>query len=421
MFAPSALLRFALVLLLLIAGPSAWAQALPDMQQALERAQPQLSFTRTPPEEPLPPAPGPDYRLGPGDALSVVLWNPQINLSYELGVNPQGQILIPRVGVLVAEGLSLAQVEQAIGNEVARIQRDRVQVRLFLRSVRKVQVLITGYVNRPGSYTLTWGTPLLEALRRAGGVRDNGSVRQLRFQRGSQRQTLDLFRFHFDGLASDNPLLYGGEQIHVPAVDAQVAVIGEVQQAGLYEVLPGERLEQVLEWAGGLRPTADPDGLQRAPGALQPGRAVQLAPIAADAPVQAGDLVYVQPRVLASVNQNLLVQGQVRQPGPQVWRQGMTLLDALELAGGALATADLGAVRLSRLSPEGRRELTVNLQAYLTGQTPENNPALQPDDVIMVPESFFNIRNISELTTLVLSTLGIVSVVFNLVNIGGGQ
>ena len=117
----------------------------------------------------------------------------------------------------------------------------------------------------------------------------------------------------------------------------------------------------------------------------------------------------------------VLLQGQLRQPGPQAWRRGMTLLDALELAGGALPGADLGSVRLSRQGPQGQRsEQTLDLQAWLKGDNAAGNPPLEPDDVVSVNESFFNVRTITELTTLVLTTLGIVSVVVNLSR-GAGQ
>lgn len=408
-------LRLLIGLLLWTWLTPAWGQ---NLQPALEQAQPQLGFTRVPPEDGPVREPDASYPLGPGDQISLLIWNERLNLAYDLTVNPQGEILVPRIGVFKVRGMALSQLEQDVLARAMSLQRDTVQVRVLLRQIRRVRVLITGYVLRPGYYQVYWGTPLLEALRRAGGVRDNGSVRQIRLTSANQQnRSIDLFDFHFEGLPAANPILTGDEQIHVPPIERRVAVLGEVQQPGLYEILPGDSAEEVLRWAGSLKPTADPSGLQLWNGGLERGGEANLQPAGPTSTLQGGDVLYAGARKLALTEQSLLIQGLIRQPGPQVWRRGLTLLDAIELAGGAQPTADLSAVRISRMTETGRRELPVNLQAFLSGQntqTETGNPALEPDDVITIPESFFVIRNITELTTLIISALGIVSVVINL-------
>lgn len=389
----------------------AWAQT--SLQQALDRAQPQLGFTRLPPQD----APGllPDqhYQLGPGDPLSLNLWNSRLNVAYELQVNPQGQVLVPRLGVFQAQNKTLKTLESEIHKQAQLLPGEAIQTQLFLKQVRRVQVLITGYVNRPGYYQVYWSTPLLEALRFAGGLKDNGSLRRISLQKGDTRQAIDLLRFQYQGQQSANPLLFGGEHIHVPVLEQDVAILGEVQQPGIYEIQPGDTIQHLLSWAGGLKPTADPGQLERWPQGLRNSQ-LQAQKVNLEQLLSAGDIVFSPPRQLEAVSQNLLVQGLVKQTGPLSWRQGMRLLDALEQSGGALPNADLTAVRLSRRQGAQRQEQLINFEAYLKGQNPDGNPELQPDDLISVPEQFWSIRNISELTTLILSTLGIVSVVVNL-------
>ena len=400
--------------LLLIWGSPVLAQP-NTLQQDLERAQAQLGFTRLPPNDSSAVQPDSSYVLGPGDQCTVLIWNDKINLSYELVVNPQGQVLVPRLGVFEVEGFTLMALEQMLLQRSERVQRDRVQVRTFLRQVRRVTVLITGYVQSPGYYQLSWGTPLLDALRRAGGVRDNGSVRQVRVQRQQTApENLDLFRFHYQGDPAANPLLKGGEHIHVPPLNQRVAVLGEVHQAGLYEILPGERVSDLLTWAGGARAAADPEGLMLWPEGLQKEGSFQLQPISVETALGNGDILYLQSRKLQGLERSIFVHGQVRQPGPMTWRSGLSLLDLMQQAGGELPSADLGNVLISRVDQGRRQQIQVDLKAYLSGQNPEGNPQLRPDDVVWVPETFWNIRNVTELTTLVLSTLGIVSVVVNL-------
>lgn len=392
----------------------AWSQNL--LPESLNRAQAQVGFTRSAPQDTPVRLPTDTYPLGPGDQVVISLWNDRLNLTYDLAVNPQGEIQIPRVGIFQVSGQKLADLENAIQQRTLKLQKDRVQVSVFLKQIRRVQVLVTGYVNRPGYYQVYWGSPLLEALRFAGGVKDNGSVRQIRLQQSKQSspQSIDLFAFHFGGNPQANPLLYGGEQIHVPAIEQKIAVLGEVQQPGLYEVLPGENAEQILIWAGGSKATADPEQTQIWVDGLNQKSQAKILPALNQTRLQNGDLLYLPPRKLTGINASILIQGLIRQSGPQAWQEGMHLLDAIEQAGGSLTNANLADIKISRQSDATRQSLTVNLEAYLKGENPDGNPELLPNDLIQIPEQFFNIRNITELTTLILSTLGIVSVVLNL-------
>ena len=82
--------------------------------------------------------------------------------------------------------------------------------------------------------------------------------------------------------------------------------------------------------------------------------------------------------VLGSVNG----QGQVQFP-PE---QGLTLLDAISKAGGFSRLADRKRVKLTRTSPDGKKEtLIINADDIAGGATTETWPLI-PDDVIFVPE-----------------------------------
>jgi len=411
-FKPSPLcLRVLLIWSLLLPLLPAWGQ--PADSQVLNLSQPQLLFTRQPAEDLPQTQPDGAYPLDVGDQFKLVIWNARLNLSYDLQVNPQGQILVPRLGTVQVKGQTVGELQAQLQTRMRQLQADPVAVQVFLQQVRRVPVLITGRVQRPGTYQLYWGTPLLEALRRAGGIQDNGSVRQIQLK-GSQNKLLDLLRFHYLGEQAANPVLWGGEHIHVPALSQRVALLGEVLQPGIYEILPQETAADLLRWAGGTKASAVPAGLQRWPGGLDQSQAEPPVSMALEMPLAQGDILYAPPRTLALVEQQLFVRGQVRQTGAQPWRSGLTVLDCLQQAGGELPNADLGGVLISRQVGGQRQELRVNLQAFLNGADAQGNPEVLPGDSILVPESFFNVRNITELTTLLLTTLGIISVVVNI-------
>ena len=411
---PMTIFKRFLLLIFLCSVPLFSAEA-QDLQQELARTRAQLEFTRLPAASGPTLLPDEHYVMGPGDALTIEIWNQKLNLHYDLTLNAQGHILIPRMGLIQAGGLTRKQLQIVVLKQARRLQQASVNVAIIMREQRKVQVLITGLVKRPGHYWVYWGTPVLEALRQAGGALDNASIRQLEMQRGD-RLALDLFDFHYQGKTTANPRLFGGEHLHIPPLKQRVAIVGEVQQAGVYEIKAGERLEDLLLWAGGPRAAADPQQFMRWSGGLDRSGEAELHPITAQSVLKNGDIVYLQARSLQAVQQSVFIRGQVRQPKLLHWQQGMSLLDALHAAGGELPSADLNHVLISRKHKDGTRtELDVDLLAYLNGNNPQGNPQLQPEDSILLPESFFNVRTVTDLTTLVLSTLGIVSVVVNLV------
>jgi polysaccharide export outer membrane protein len=387
---------------------------LKDLQQALEVAQPQIQFTRTPPTATafIPEqAVLQGYTLGVGDVLEVHLFNPRVNLLYSLTVGPEGQIVIPRLGAFTVAGKTTAEVQQLIVNRAPA--RDPVEISVTLQRVRPIQVMVTGFVESPGFVQVPWGTRLLDVVRRAGGVRQSGSLRQLHLRQGGREQTLDLYRFHYQGDLQANPVLKGGEQIHIPALGPHVALIGQLQQPGIYEVRPGDSLSQLLSLAGGLKPAADPQGAVYWPQGLSQGRP-EVLPLTPDYALSAGDVLYYPLRRLPSEEKLIHIYGQVRDPGVLAYRPALTLAEALRGVGGPLQTADLGAIKISRLKGDNREVVQANLQAYLFEGQSDTSLMLEPGDVILVPETFFVIRNVTELTTLLLSLLGIVSVVINL-------
>ncbi len=97
----------------------------------------------------------------------------------------------------------------------------------------------------------------------------------------------------------------------------------------------------------------------------------------ADTAVLAGDHVYV-PQV-----EQIFVDGQVQKPGALIWRDGMTLTEAIIQAGSTLNTARLQGVYIMR----GPERIDVNYKRIQEAK--EADFALHPSDRIVVPESAF--------------------------------
>lgn len=164
----------------------------------------------------------------------------------------------------------------------------------------------------------------------------------------------------------------------------QIDVSGAVKNPGTYSLTGGDAtVSRVLLLAGGLldpgTPSAevwrDVDGQRQViPVDL---KALNAGESAADLVVLPGDHLYVQPTA------QVFVDGQVGKPGAIAWRNGLTISEAIIQAGSALSTARLKGVYILR----GDERIAVNLRRVQRGVEPD--VTLQPQDVIVVPESAF--------------------------------
>lgn len=173
----------------------------------------------------------------------------------------------------------------------------------------------------------------------------------------------------------------------------KVAVSGAVKKPDTYEMLGEKTLLEMISLAGGLdrdlgkeiiifRPQED--GTQRISVDLD--KLVYEADPALNVPVLPGDIVYVP----AVEKVRIFVTGAVKAPNLyEVPRsEPVTVLKAVTLAGGTTDRASESRVQIIRTGPDGMRvTIPVNLKRVKRGK--DEDPVLQRDDLVLVPESFF--------------------------------
>ncbi len=210
------------------------------------------------PEELLPPsevAASPDYVLGPGDNLIVNLWG-RVDKEFNLTVDREGKILLPKVGELTVSGQSLAQAKDRLRQRLLSVYSD-FEINVSLGKIRAIRVFLTGEVRRPGAYTVSSLTSLFNALYLAGGPTDNGSLRSIRLVRaGGTVREFDLYAFLLKGENQSDIRLESGDAIVVPVASGRVAIRGEIRREAIYELRGGESLSEILTLAGGANATA---------------------------------------------------------------------------------------------------------------------------------------------------------------------
>jgi polysaccharide export outer membrane protein len=127
----------------------------------------------TQPAAAVPPAKAPvgdDYRIGPEDALSIIVWKNEA-LSRAVTVRPDGKISLPLLNDVQAAGLTSMQLRDDLTKKFTEFMPSP-EVSVLITDVRSFKVSVLGQINRPGRYDLRSKTTMLDIIALAGGFRD---------------------------------------------------------------------------------------------------------------------------------------------------------------------------------------------------------------------------------------------------------
>jgi len=106
-----------------------------------------------------------EYKLQEGDELAIAVFG-QTDLSGKFGIDSNGNLSLPLVGQLQAEGRTAPQVQEALTEALkAFLVNPKVTVQVTI--YRPFYIL--GEVNKPGSYPFTFGMTVRQAVATAGG------------------------------------------------------------------------------------------------------------------------------------------------------------------------------------------------------------------------------------------------------------
>jgi protein involved in polysaccharide export with SLBB domain len=287
----------------------------------------------------------PDYTLRPGDEIIVNLWG-SIDADLRLQLDRNGQVQIPRVGPVMLAGVRQADAAEVISRRVAQVFRN-FNVNVTLGQLKAIRVYVTGFVEQPGALSVGAVSTLTQALMQAGGPSAAGSFRQIQLRRGGALiGQYDLYDLLVNGNRVGDRFLQAEDVIHVGPVGTQVALIGSVNRAAIFELKAGEKVADVLRMAGGFSPVSDTTRLSLTRfGDRNQGRIVELPlPTGLEQTPINGDVLgalNVADLALPSERQNkrVRIEGEVARPGDYVLPPTSTLADALAAAGGLTGQA----------------------------------------------------------------------------------
>jgi polysaccharide biosynthesis/export protein len=111
-----------------------------------------------------------EYVIGPDDVLSVVFWRDK-DMTCDVVVRPDGKISLPLVNDIPAGGLTPSQLRDAI-ETLARRYIEEPAVTVVVKQINSRKVFITGEVEKPGPYTISGRTTVLQLISMAGGLKE---------------------------------------------------------------------------------------------------------------------------------------------------------------------------------------------------------------------------------------------------------
>jgi len=202
-----------------------------------------------------------NYSLGPDDELIVNVFGLS-EAKYTLKVNPEGYIYIQNAGPILVSGLTVEDAAEKIKSKLATtiyraINTGQTKVQVSLGNIRSIRVTIIGEAKKPGTYTVSSLATLFNALYLCGGPADNGSYRKIELVRNNKvHKTVDIYDFLLHGSLAGNIQLSDGDVIRIPYYESRVSVNGEVKRSGIFEIIAGDKLQQVLDNAGGFSDSA---------------------------------------------------------------------------------------------------------------------------------------------------------------------
>jgi protein involved in polysaccharide export with SLBB domain len=197
----------------------------------------------------------PDYLVGPGDELLIRAWG-QIDVDYRATVDRNGAINIPRVGTLQVAGTRYQDLTALVKQAVSKNFRN-FELIVTLGQLRSIQVFVVGQARRPGAYTVSSLSTLVNALFAAGGPSTRGSMRAIQLKRGGLVVTeFDLYDLLLRGDKTKDASLLPGDVIYFPPAGPLAAVSGSVRNPAIFELKGAASVVSLIDYAGGLTTTA---------------------------------------------------------------------------------------------------------------------------------------------------------------------
>lgn len=328
------------------------------------------------------------YILGPGDELVVSVFGTSY-ANEVVKIDAKGVARVKGMGSLYLTGLTFEAARKLIRAKFGQYyDLNNNQMEITLLFSRVIRVNVVGEVTNPGTYEFSALNSVFNALLAAGGPNDVGSLRQIEVQRGG-KVVYQFDTYHFlAGKLSVQPFsLDDQDYLVVKPLGRVVQLEGAVRKPASFELLPGEGLKELIDWAGGLSSNAYAGSIQRitfANGAREVREYQWKQGQWPKDELLDGDQILVR-GLPDDVRNGVEIAGEINQPGTYTLSPDLRVSTLVARAGGLKPTAFGQKAFLSRKRADGQREmLPLALDEILKDTSSQDNLSLQVYDKLLV-------------------------------------
>ena len=333
------------------------------------------------------------YRLGPGDAVSVVVEGGSSQFLTAAGIAPWAQYLVGSDGYLSVSGIGAVPVEGLTINEAQEaLQRTAssyfpsIRVILSLFVPCRLKVTVGGMVDYPGTYVLSALNRVSDAVAVAGGISTFGSRTGTMYTDSGDSLEVDLNMRGGTLTYVSDPFLDDNADVVIDVCQDPIYILGMYNSLETREYRMNEDFPALMSRMGGIPGNIDlkhtavlRDGVRLNVWNQEEGFS--------SLKIARGDTVLV-----VRIDNTVTVGGAVSTPGVLPYTSERTVLDYVIAAGGPVSTAS-GSYTVRRNGREVDFESDVE------------DAILLPGDEVNVNYNWFN-RN-AALISLVTSAISI--------------
>lgn len=336
-----------------------------------------------------------EYSLNVGEKINVYLYGDSMDVISMSGsdvvqpiiatsVDSNGNIFVPGVGMVKAEGRTIGDVEKSI-QSLARQKYNNINVRLTVSADTDFSIYVFGQVNHPGKVVISSNSSLIEALGAAGGVKKSGSLRNISYTSANGKKLhVDLYDLLFKN-KKPTIQLHANDVIYVNNIGSVVAIGNGVNVPGIYEMLSSENVMDLISYAGGETPNTDLSVMTVS--RFNPTTGDRYSEDVVRSQLKKlnltnGDVFHLRSKY-AKIEDTITLSGNVKRPLTMAYKEGMKLSDILNSKTELLDESFLHQAIITRVEGDSGEVITIpiSLKDLFSGK---EDIALQPKDNIGV-------------------------------------
>jgi len=190
------------------------------------------------------PAMSTEYIVDEGDVLQIKVYSHD-DLTTTVRVAGNGTIMVPLLGQVKVEGLTIPQISDKIANALAGDYIIDPQVNVFITKFRAQNIFVNGQVKSPGAFEFEEGMTLVKAITLAGSFTKHADKDKVKIIRRTDDRETTL-----ENARMQDPIL-PGDVVIVPE-SILIFISGQVKKPDAYQLEPDMTLIKLISRAGGF-------------------------------------------------------------------------------------------------------------------------------------------------------------------------